>query len=231
MQAYNEKGFADSEIICAADIDIRAKAPSNRRLYTIGKRGIDIALAMAGIVFLSPLMLLICLAVWLDDPHGNPIYVSKRCGKEGRFFSFYKFRSMCMDAETHRLHLVDLNEMDGPVFKIKNDPRITRVGRVIRKLNLDELPQLFNVLAGQMSLVGPRPPLPDEVLEYTPYQAQRLSVTPGLTCLWQVQPSRNDLSFNDWIELDLEYISRRNMWLDIKLILKTMLVVLRGEGR
>lgn len=202
-----------------------------QKAYGVAKRVFDIVFSLVSIIMLSPIMLLIAMMVWLDDPHGSPIFVSKRCGRDGKLFNFYKFRSMCVDAEEHKLMLYKFNEADGPVFKIKNDPRITRVGRVIRRINLDELPQLFNVLCGHMSLVGPRPPIPNEVEEYTPLQMKRLSVTPGLTCYWQVQPARNSLSFNEWVELDIKYIYERSMWVDIKLILQTVMVVLKGEGQ
>lgn len=235
MYKYDDDSFVQNEAVYGAQPVVLhgdfGNAASSGRAYAFAKRTLDIALSLTALVVLSPLLLLVGLIILIDDPHGNPIYVSKRCGKGGREFNFYKFRSMCVDAEKRRAQLHGLNEMDGPVFKIKDDPRITRVGRIIRKLNIDELPQLVNILAGQMSLVGPRPPLPNEVAEYTPRQMERLSVTPGLTCLWQVQPSRNSLSFDEWIELDIQYIRRRNFRLDIKLIFRTILVVLQGEGQ
>lgn len=202
-----------------------------RRAYQVSKRGMDIVLSTLALVALSPIMLLIALIIWLDDPHGSPIYVSKRCGKDGKQFNFYKFRSMYVDAETQQPKLLKYNEADGPVFKIRNDPRITRVGKFIRRINLDELPQLFNILRGHMSIVGPRPPIPREVEQYTEYQMKRLSVIPGLTCYWQVQPSRNELSFNEWVDLDIRYIYECNLWLDIKLIARTFETIIKGEGQ
>lgn len=203
----------------------------SRKGYTFAKRVFDIVFSLMALVALSPVMLLIAIAIVIDDPHGGPIYVSRRCGKDGKEFNFYKFRSMCVDAEARQLKLYKYNEADGPVFKIKNDPRKTRIGSILRKVNLDELPQLFNVLCGHMSIVGPRPPIPNEVKQYTPYQMERLSVTPGLTCYWQVQPERNSLSFNQWVNWDIKYINERSFALDIKLVLKTILVVLKREGQ
>ena len=142
----------------------------------------------------------------------------------------YKFRTMYMDAEARRAELEKHNEKDGPVFKIANDPRITRVGKFLRRTSLDELPQLFNVLKGEMTLVGPRPPLPSEVAHYTSYDELRLSVTPGLTCVWQVQPKRDDIRFADWVDMDLKYIGTRSIWLDLWLVFRTVLVVLRPSG-
>ena len=142
----------------------------------------------------------------------------------------YKFRTMYKDAEARRAELEKHNEKDGPVFKIANDPRITRVGRFLRKTSLDELPQLFNVLKGEMTLVGPRPPLPSEVAYYTSYEEMRLSVTPGLTCVWQVQPKRDEIRFADWVDMDLKYIGTRSIWLDLWLVFRTVLVVIRSSG-
>ena len=152
-----------------------------------------------------------------------------RMGKDGRRFLCYKFRSMCVDAEAGKKALEALNEQGGPVFKVKKDPRITPVGRFLRKYSLDELPQLFNVLRGDMSIVGPRPPVPDEVAEYSWWQRRRISVRPGLTCLWQVK-GRNKVSFEKWMEMDLFYIDNWSLWMDIKLLAQTMPAVVRGTG-
>ena len=168
--------------------------------------------------------------VYLDDPKGSPIYISQRIGQDGRLFKFYKLRSMCVGADQELEKLLSQNEMDGPVFKIRKDPRITRIGRFIRKCSIDELPQFYNVLKGDMSIVGPRPAIPREVAQYTEYQRQRLYVKPGLTCYWQVTPRRNDLSFDEWVQLDLAYIRDRNFLLDWKLIFRTVRVMLMGEG-
>ena len=160
---------------------------------------------------------------------GTVLYRQTRCGLHGRRFTLFKFRTMVEDAEQQQRHLSHLNEMDGPVFKMKRDPRVTRLGRWLRRLSLDELPQLWNVLKGDMSLVGPRPPVPQEVSAYQRWQRRRLSMRPGLTCLWQIQ-GRNDLDFDRWMELDLEYIDNWSPLLDIKILAKTIPVVLTGRG-
>lgn len=198
--------------------------------YLFVKRVFDIVASAGAIIVLSPVLVLIALLIVLDDPKGAPIFTQKRVGKKGREFDFYKFRSMCVDAEDKLEELKKRNEMDGPVFKIKEDPRITRVGRFIRKTSLDELPQLFNVLKGDMSIVGPRPAIPREVAQYTPRQRERLSITPGLTCYWQATPHRNSLSFDEWVELDRKYIRERSMWVDLKLIFKTIGVMFTAQG-
>ncbi len=158
----------------------------------------------------------------------SPIYASTRVGKGGREFRFYKIRSMCPGADTMKQALIDagLNEADPPAFKMKDDPRITRFGKFLRKTSLDELPQLWNIFKGDMSVVGPRPPLPKEVEEYTEEQKRRLDVKGGLLCLWQIQHNRNGLSFDDWVRLDLEYIQKRSLWLDLKIIVKGAFMVL-----
>lgn len=202
----------------------------NETAYLACKRAFDIAASFCALVVLSPVFLIIYLIIYLDDPHGNPIFSQIRIGKNGKAFRFYKFRSMVVNAEDLLAGLQNQNEMSGPAFKMKNDPRVTKVGRFIRKTSLDELPQLWNVLKGDMSLVGPRPPLPNEVEQYTEEQKKRLSVTPGLTCYWQVQPSRNDLDFGEWFELDMKYLRERSMKTDIKIIFQTILVVLHMEG-
>ena len=202
----------------------------NETAYLVCKRAFDIAASFCALVVLSPVFLIIYLIIYLDDPHGNPIFSQIRIGKNGKAFRFYKFRSMVVNAEDLLAGLQNQNEMSGPAFKMKNDPRVTKVGRFIRKTSLDELPQLWNVLKGDMSLVGPRPPLPNEVEQYTEEQKKRLSVTPGLTCYWQVQPSRNDLDFGEWFELDMKYLRERSMKTVIKIIFQTILVVLHMEG-
>ncbi len=201
-----------------------------RRKYWIAKRTQDIILSGAALIVLAPVMLLIALIIWLDDPKGSPIFSQIRCGRDGKEFRFYKFRSMCVDAEARLEELLHKNEMDGPAFKIKEDPRITKVGRFIRKTSLDELPQLWNILKGDMSIVGPRPALPREVEQYDAYLKQRLYVTPGLTCYWQIQPRRNELSFEEWMELDIRYIRERSFKTDWYIIFKTISVVLGMEG-
>lgn len=202
----------------------------NEKKYLFWKRVFDVSLSLLALVVLLPLLLLTALVIYVDDPNGSPIFSQVRCGKDGKTFKLYKFRSMCIDAEAMFGNLIKQNEMSGPAFKIKNDPRITRVGRFIRKTSIDELPQLINILRGDMSIVGPRPPLPREVAMYNEVQMLRLSVKPGLTCYWQIQPKRNQISFDDWVQLDLCYIRERNLWLDWKIICKTFKVVIQGQG-
>lgn len=192
------------------------------------KRLFDVIVSLTGIVVLSPLMLATALAIKLDSP-GPVLFRQKRVGKNGQLFDFYKFRSMVPNAEELLAELAAANEADGPVFKIKEDPRITRVGKFIRKYSIDELPQLFNVLKGDMSLVGPRPPLPNEVDQYGDFEWRRLEVIPGITGLWQVS-GRSDLSFHKWMELDIYYIENWSFWLDLKILLQTVPVVLTGKG-
>ena len=176
----------------------------SHRLYWFGRRTQDIVFSLLALVVLSPLMLIIMAAIYIDDPHASPVFSQPRVGRGGRVFKFYKFRSMRANAEDMLKDLLKDNEMDGPVFKMANDPRITRVGSFIRKTSLDELAQLVNVLKGDMSIVGPRPPLPREVEQYDAYTFQRLYVTPGLSCYWQIQPHRNELSFEEWVDLDIQ---------------------------
>ena len=202
-----------------------------KRRYLRVKRVQDVLLSAMALVLLSPLMLLLALAVVIDDPKGGPIFSQVRCGRGGEAFRLYKFRTMCVDAEKRLEKLLPYNEMTGPAFKIQNDPRITRLGRFLRSTGLDELPQLVNILKGDMTIVGPRPPLFREVQEYTDYQRQRLAVTPGLTCFWQVSPNRNSLSFDAWVELDLRYIREQSWLLDWKLIFLTVVAVIRIEGQ
>lgn len=217
----------------AAEIrpDNRALIPERRkRVYLMVKRLQDVVLSVLALVVLAPALLIIALAVVIDDPHGGPIFAQTRCGQGGKPFRIYKFRTMCADAELRLEELRPYNEMTGPVFKIKNDPRITRIGRFLRATGIDELPQLINIVRGDMSIVGPRPPLFYEVEKYTPYQRQRLDVLPGLTCFWQVHPARNRLDFDTWVELDLRYIRERSWLLDWKLIFLTIGAVINREG-
>lgn len=202
----------------------------DKRFYDKWKRVQDVVIAAAALLVLWPLMLLIAVLIVLDSPGAGPVFSQTRTGKDGKEFTFYKFRSMKPDSEEKLHELLPYNEMDGPAFKIKDDPRITRVGSFIRKSSLDELPQLFNVLKGDMSIVGPRPALPREVEQYDERQLQRLQVLPGLTCLWQIQPHRNLMSFDDWINLDLKYIQQRSFLLDWKIIFSTVGVVLSMDG-
>ncbi len=192
------------------------------------KRMMDILVASIMLVLASPIMLLTALAVKFTS-EGPVFFKQERSGRQGRRFMMYKFRSMVVDAEKRKKELAHLNEMSGPVFKIRRDPRITRVGQIIRKTSIDELPQLFNIIKGDMSLVGPRPPLPSEVEQYKPWQRRRLSVKPGLTGLWQVS-GRNNVDFEEWMAMDLRYIDDWSLWLDMKIILRTVPAVLFRAG-
>lgn len=198
-------------------------------LYSVTKRLIDIVGSLCGIILLSPLFLIVAILIKLEDPKGKVFFAQERNGKYPKTFKMYKFRSMVHNAEDLLKDLMDRNEQTGPVFKINDDPRITKVGKVIRRTSIDELPQLFNVLKGDMSLVGPRPPIPHEVDQYNSYQMQRLAVKPGLTCIWQVS-GRNNIGFDEWVEMDIEYIKTRNLWLDIKLIFKTVGVLFGDDN-
>jgi len=201
---------------------------SKPRKYLICKRLFDIVISCLGLIILFPFFIIVAAAVKLNSK-GPIMFVQNRTGKDGKEFRFYKFRSMVHEAENLKDKVRSLSEVEGPIFKIKKDPRITKLGRFLRKSSIDELPQLFNVLKGDMSLVGPRPPLPDEVTQYTPHQFQRLSVPPGITCLWQVS-GRSEVSFYEWIELDIYYIEHRSFLLDLKILIRTIPVVLSGEG-
>lgn len=199
--------------------------------YWKKKRAFDIFFATIILLCFIPLMIIISIIIVIDDPKAGPFFKQERVGRHGKTFNMYKFRTMKKDADKMVQQLSDKNEMDGPVFKIKEDPRITRVGKWLRKLSLDELMQFFNVFKGDMTLVGPRPPLPREVEYYTDYQKLRLHVTPGLTCTWQISKNRNDIPFEQWVEMDLEYIQTRTTMNDIKIMLKTPLVMLSATGR
>jgi exopolysaccharide biosynthesis polyprenyl glycosylphosphotransferase len=201
--------------------------PQNEYLLFV-KNAVDIVLAAALIVVLTPILLLIALLVKLTS-RGPAIFTQIRCGLGGRKFVLYKFRSMIHDAEVKKSQLEHLNEMSGPVFKLSNDPRCTPLGRLLRKFSLDEFPQLINILRGDMSFVGPRPPIPEEVERYQRWQRRRLRMKPGLTCLWQVS-GRNEVDFAEWMRMDLEYIDSWSLLLDLKILLKTIPIVVFGKG-
>ena len=196
---------------------------NRKRIYEISKRAIDIIGAGSGLLLLSPVIVIVACAIKFTSK--GPIFFSqKRVGKNGELFDMYKFRSMVVNAEELKEKLAHQNEMSGPMFKMKDDPRVTKVGKFIRKTSLDELPQLWNVLKGDMSLVGPRPSLHKEVVQFEKWMYRRLSVKPGLTCYWQVS-GRNNIDFEDWMKLDIKYVDERNLYIDIKLIFKTVLVL------
>ena len=221
----------ESTINAAPQIFIdREKTLCSHRRYWVLRRAQDIVFSLLALILLAPLALLISLAIVLDSPGDGAIFRQRRVGRDGKLFWLYKFRTMCPDAEEQLNELLSQNQMDGPVFKIKDDPRITRVGRFLRKTSLDELPQLLNVLQGDMSIVGPRPALPREVELYSDYQRQRLYVTPGLSCYWQIAPHRNEMSFDEWVALDLKYIQERSFWVDWKIIFLTVRAMLMKYG-
>lgn len=197
-------------------------------LYEVIKRIIDIVASFTGLILLSPLILIVSILIKLESK-GEVIFKQKRVGLNGKEFYMYKFRSMVINAEELKEQLESQNEMSGPMFKIKDDPRITKVGKFIRKTSIDELPQLINVIKGDMSLVGPRPSLPKEVKKFEQWMMERLEVKPGLTCIWQIS-GRNNIDFEDWMKLDIKYVRERSFKLDMKLILKTVLVLLGDKN-
>jgi len=208
----------------------RESVLQNNRGYWRLRRIQDVVLSLLAMAVLWPFMLVVALVIVLDSPGAGPIFAQTRIGRDGKEFTFYKFRSMIPNAEEGLQDLLPHNEMEGPVFKIKNDPRITRFGRSIRKTSIDELPQLWNVLRGEMSIVGPRPGIPREVEQYDAYAKQRLLITPGLTCYWQIQPNRNELTFDEWVELDVKYIKERSFLTDWKIIFATFGAVFGMNG-
>jgi len=211
------------------NIVLSEKDIQTSKLYLATKRTIDIVGSLTGIIILFPLCLLVAICIKLEALKDPIIFSQLRVGKNGKCFKIYKFRSMVRDAEEKLTELLHKNDVKGHMFKMKKDPRITKVGKFIRKTSIDELPQLINILLGQMSFVGPRPPLPREVKEYTEYERQRLLITPGCTGLWQIS-GRSDLDFNHMLELDLKYISNRTIWFDMKIIIKTIFVLFNSKG-
>lgn len=213
-------------------MDVRIEAVKTKEktksMYRVLKRFCDVVLCSLALVVLFPTFLIIGLCIWLED-RGSVFFVQERSGLNGKVFKMYKFRSMCMNAPHMHKSLLEQNELDGPAFKMKNDPRITKVGRFIRKTSLDELPQLINIIKGDMSIVGPRPLPTYETVQMNDQQRQRLRVKPGLTCYWQCM-GRNKLGFDEWMKLDMKYIEDENLWTDIKIIFKTFGAVLGEKG-
>lgn len=201
-----------------------------KRRYWILRRAQDIFFSLLALLLLWPFLLLVALIIYIDDPHGSPVFSQERCGRNGKPFKMYKFRTMYVNAEEYLEDLLDENEMDGPAFKMKDDPRITRVGHFLRATSIDELLQLINILRGDMSIVGPRPALPREIELYNDYQRQRMYVQPGLTCYWQIQPNRNEITFDEWMDMDIKYIQERSFFVDWKIIFMTVGAVLRRSG-
>ncbi len=217
-----------NELVLERDLHKETVVQKERRGYEFAKRVFDVVSSLLALIVFSPLMGITALAIKMEDG-GSPIFAQTRVGKDGKFFRMYKFRSMCEDAEKKLKELQDRNEADGLAFKMSNDPRVTRVGAFIRKTSIDELPQLFNIFKGNMSVVGPRPPLGYEVMQYDDYQMQRLSVKPGLTCYWQCS-GRSDVSFDEWMDLDIKYINERGFLKDIEIIFRTIPAVLFHKG-
>ena len=202
--------------------------PNASPVYRFLKRTGDILISLLGLIVLSPVLAVVALLIWLED-RGPVIFTQERNGLNNRIFKMYKFRSMVINAAALRSEMEKYNELDGPAFKMKHDPRITRIGRFIRKTSLDELPQLVNILLGQMSLVGPRPLPTYETAQCNDYQMQRLLVKPGLTCYWQIS-GRSDITFDEWIEMDLKYIREASALTDLKILFQTARAVLTGKG-
>ena len=207
---------------------MNGNSKAKSKAYLIAKRITDVLFSGIGLIILSPVFVIVAIAMKLDSK--GPIFFKQdRVGKDEELFSMYKFRSMVVNAEELKKALENQNEMSGPMFKMKKDPRITRVGRFIRKTSIDELPQLVNVIKGDMSLVGPRPSLPKEVEQFEPWMKERLTVQPGITCFWQVM-GRNSIPFEEWMKLDVKYVRERNYFLDIKLIFKTFFVLFGDDS-
>lgn len=225
MQTVEQHSLVAEDI----DPDKMYTPPTPKPAYEICKRIFDLILSTLALILLSPVFLAVAIAIKAEDG-GKVIYKQTRLTKGGRTFTMYKFRSMCPDAEKKLDSLMDQNEMEGPAFKIRNDPRITKVGHFIRKTSIDELPQLINIIRGEMSIIGPRPPLPREVEQYTPYQLHRLDVKTGLACYHECSGRSNAHDFDEWVESDLKYIRERGILTDLKIIFWTIRVVFTGKG-
>lgn len=212
-----------------AELEKNYTPPAPKPVYEVCKRIFDLVMSILALILLSPVFVAVAVAIKLEDGD-KVIYTQTRLTKGGKEFKMYKFRSMCPDADKKLDELMDRNEMTGPAFKIADDPRITKVGRFIRKTSIDELPQLINIIKGDMTIIGPRPPLPREVEQYTPYQLHRLDVKTGLACYHECQGRSDSHDFDKWVESDLKYIQERGMLTDLKVIFWTIKVVLTGEG-
>lgn len=227
-QIYQPTVFRAHSKTFAGFPSIEFSSVPNNRLSIHLKKLMDKTGALVGLIMSAPLLALVSLLIKLDSP-GPVLFKQMRTGINGHSFELWKFRTMTVNAEERKRELENLNEMSGPVFKIAKDPRVTKLGRFLRKYSIDELPQLFNVLRGEMSLVGPRPPLPSEVAKFDPWHYRKLSVKPGLTCLWQTN-GRNNIDFEEWMKLDLKYIDNWSLWEDAKIIARTIPTVLKGSG-
>lgn len=212
------------------EINLEINSDSKKRYaYRILKRLIDIVASTIGMILLLPVFIVVAVMIKIDDPKAPIFFIQIRVGKKGKQFKMYKFRSMCVGAEEKLIELLEFNEIKGAMFKMKKDPRVTVIGKFIRQTSIDELPQLWNIFIGNMTLVGPRPPLPREVIEYSSYDKQRLVVKPGCTGLWQIS-GRNGLHFDEMVKLDIEYINRSSIILDIVIILKTPIAMLKSKN-
>ncbi|WP_270275997.1 sugar transferase [Enterococcus casseliflavus] len=217
------------EVKVVKQITISENEVNAKISYFFLKRLFDVLGSIIGLIILSPLFLIVAYKIKKEDSEGPVFFSQQRVGKNGQLFRMFKFRSMCVDAEEKLVSLLEHNEIEGAMFKMKDDPRITKIGKFIRKTSIDELPQLWNVLKGDMSLVGPRPPLVNEVEKYTEHEKQRLIVKPGCTGLWQVS-GRNHVGFNEMVELDLKYIKNISFKQDIKIVLKTVFIMIKPNG-
>lgn len=212
-----------------SNIWLNRKKLNHKYAYHFVARLVDIVGSIIGLILLSPLFVIVAFLIKKEEPEGTVFYSQIRVGKDSSKFRMYKFRSMCVNADAKLTELLQYNEVEGAMFKIKNDPRVTKIGKIIRKTSIDELPQLWNVLKGEMSLVGPRPPLEREVKEYTDYDKQRLYVKPGCTGLWQIS-GRNEVGFHEMVSLDIKYIKHLGLWNDVKIIIKTIEIILKPNG-
>ena len=220
----------DSMFKYPSDLTLSSIGSKEKPFYSFIKRTFDIIFSFVFLIVLFIPFLIIALIIFIDDPKGSPFYVSERIGRRGKPFKRFKFRSMIIGAEDMLDSMMKDNEKDGPAFKMHDDPRVTKIGHFIRKTSIDELPQLLNVLLGDMSVVGPRPPIMKEVVQYSREDLKRLLVKPGLTCIWQTRKKRDDVPFREWVAMDVEYIQKRSVFMDLKLIFKTVLVMFSKEG-
>ena len=220
----------DSMFKYPSDLTLSSIGSKEKPFYSFIKRTFDIIFSFVFLIVLFIPFLIIALIIYIDDPKGSPFYVSERIGRRGKPFKMFKFRSMIIGAEDMLDSMMKDNEKDGPAFKMHDDPRVTKIGHFIRKTSIDELPQLLNVLLGDMSVVGRRPPIMKEVVQYSREDLKRLLVKPGLTCIWQTRKKRDDVPFREWVAMDVEYIQKRSVWMDLKLIFKTAFVMISKEG-
>ena len=219
----------DSMFKYPSDLTLSSIGSKEKPFYSFIKRTFDIIFSFVFLIVLFIPFLIIALIIFIDDPKGSPFYVSERIGRRGKPFKMFKFRSMIIGAEDMLDSMMKDNEKDGPAFKRHDDPRVTKIGHFIRKTSIDELPQLLNVLLGDMSIVGPRPPIMKEVVQYSREDLKRLLVKPGLTCIWQTRKKRDDVPFREWVAMDVEYIQKRSVFMNLKLIFKTVLVMFSKE--